>query len=67
MPNPQQPELRRNDKGAATDQDQREVKLSSGAAGGGNAHGTDAGDRGGGEGGGTPPDQQTVDERIAGG
>jgi len=56
MPSPQQPELRRNDKGPATDNDQRQNVLSgSGGPGGENAHGTDKGNKGGGEGGGVPP------------
>ena len=56
MPNPQQPELRRNDKGPATDNDQRQNEIgASGGPGGANAHGTDKGNKGGGEGGGVPP------------
>ncbi|WP_225638981.1 hypothetical protein [Streptomyces solaniscabiei] len=58
MPNPQQPELRRSDKGASTPQDSRELKASQEAGHSGRAHGTDRGDKGGGEGGGTPPAQQ---------
>jgi hypothetical protein len=59
MPNPQQPEIRRNDKGATTPEDSRQLKA--GQAGGGasgHAHGTDKGAKGGGEGGGVPPAQQ---------
>ncbi len=59
MPNPQQPELRRNAKGPATDHDQRANQIgASGGPGGGNAHGTDKGNKGGGEGGGVPPGNQ---------
>ncbi|WP_028813373.1 hypothetical protein [Streptomyces flavidovirens] len=62
MPNPQQPEQRRSDKGGATPQDSAELKASqsgqSGTRGSKQAHGTDKGNKGGGEGGGTPPDQQ---------
>jgi hypothetical protein len=64
VPNPQQPELRRNDKGPATDQEQRKVQLSTTTSEGGRPHGTDRGAKGGGEGGGTPPAQQGTDERI---
>jgi hypothetical protein len=65
VPNPQQPELRRSDKGSATDQDQRENQVGTGR-GGGHPQGTDKGSRGGGKGGGVPPSQQNVDERISG-
>lgn len=58
MSNPQQPELRRSDKGAATPQDSQARKAAQPAEGGGRAHGTDRGDKGGGKGGGTPPEQQ---------
>ncbi|GAA2283114.1 hypothetical protein GCM10010145_64940 [Streptomyces ruber] len=59
MSNPQQPELRRSDKGAGTPQDSRSRKAAQGAQeGGGHAHGTDRGNKGGGRGGGTPPEQQ---------
>ncbi|MEU3662519.1 hypothetical protein ACWDTR_28930 [Streptomyces sp. NPDC003470] len=59
MSNPQQPELRRSDKGAATSEDSQARKAAQPARGsGGRAHGTDRGDKGGGEGGGTPPEQQ---------
>ena len=64
MPNPQQPELRRSDKGPATDQDQRRAAVE--MAGSDKAQGSDKGASGGGEGGGVPPDQQTTDERVAG-
>jgi hypothetical protein len=56
VPNPQQPELRRNAKGAATDQDQRQTQV---GAAGHPAH-TDQRKEGV-----VPPDQQTVDERIS--
>lgn len=59
MPNPQQPELRRNDKGAAIPEDSRRTKAAEGDGGaGGHPHGTDKGAKGGGEGGGVPPAQQ---------
>ncbi|WP_328483978.1 hypothetical protein OHS71_38665 [Streptomyces sp. NBC_00377] len=58
MSNPQQPELRRSDKGASTPQDSRELKASQDSGGETCAHGTDRGDKGGGEGGGTPPSQR---------
>ncbi|MGW7265180.1 hypothetical protein [Streptomyces sp. NPDC054842] len=58
MPDPQQPELRRSDKGGATPEDSQSLKASQPSKGGGRAKGTDRGDKGGGEGGGTPPDQQ---------
>ncbi|MDN3293964.1 hypothetical protein QWM81_07870 [Streptomyces ficellus] len=58
MSNPQQPELRRSDKGAGTPQDSQARKAAQRTEGGGHAHGTDRGDKGGGKGGGTPPEQQ---------
>ncbi|MFH8291977.1 hypothetical protein [Streptomyces sp. NPDC018059] len=58
MSNPQQPELRRSDKGAGTPQDSQARKAAQPAKGGGHPHGTDRGDKGGGKGGGTPPEQQ---------
>lgn len=58
MSNPQQPEMRRSDKGAGTPQDSRELKASQDSQHGAPAHGTDRGDKGGGEGGGTPPAQR---------
>ncbi|MEU0060600.1 hypothetical protein [Streptomyces sp. NPDC006334] len=59
MPNPQQPEIRRDDKGAATPEDSRRLKASqAGGGASGHPHGTDKGDKGGGEGGGVPPAQQ---------
>ncbi|MFI0240236.1 hypothetical protein [Streptomyces sp. NPDC016845] len=61
MSNPQQPELRRSDKGAGTPQDSeaRKAAQPTGVNGGrGHAHGTDRGGKGGGKGGGTPPEQQ---------
>ncbi|MFI8303869.1 hypothetical protein ACIF80_10495 [Streptomyces sp. NPDC085927] len=58
MSNPQQPEMRRSDKGASTPQDSRELKASQESQHGTPAHGTDRGDKGGGEGGGTPPAQR---------
>ncbi|MDH6223830.1 hypothetical protein [Streptomyces sp. MJP52] len=59
MSNPQQPEIRRSDKGAGTPQDSQSRKAAQpGQEGGGHAHGTDRGNKGGGKGGGTPPEQQ---------
>ncbi|MFC8582996.1 hypothetical protein ACFUGD_00165 [Streptomyces sp. NPDC057217] len=58
MPNPQQPELRRSDKGAGTPEDSQARKAAEADGNGGRAHGTDRGDKGGGKGGGTPPEQQ---------
>ncbi|MGK5627861.1 hypothetical protein [Streptomyces sp. URMC 123] len=58
MSNPQQPELRRSDKGASTPQDSQARKAAEPTKGHGRAHGTDRGDKGGGRGGGTPPEQQ---------
>ncbi|MEV7075770.1 hypothetical protein [Streptomyces sp. NPDC093990] len=58
MSNPQQPELRRSDKGAGTPQDSQSRKAAQAAHEGGHAHGTDRGDKGGGRGGGTPPEQK---------
>ncbi|MFH8469960.1 hypothetical protein [Streptomyces sp. NPDC017991] len=59
MSNPQQPEVRRSDKGAATPQDSQARKAAQRTRGnGGHAQGTDRGEKGGGEGGGTPPEQQ---------
>lgn len=55
MTNPQQPELRRSDKGSAT---QAGEQLRTGSAGEGQPHGTDKGNKGGGKGGGVPPEQQ---------
>ena len=53
MSNPQQPELRRSEKGAATPQDSEARKASQpGRGAGGRAHGTDRGNKGGGRGGG---------------
>ncbi|HLZ38572.1 MAG TPA: hypothetical protein VKP64_12625 [Mycobacteriales bacterium] len=57
MPNPQQPEQRRSEKGA-TVQDSAETKAQASGTGGGHAHGTDKGNKGGGEGGGVPPAQR---------
>lgn len=59
MSNPQQPEQRRSGKGAATPQNVAELKARQAQARGGEAHGTDKGDKGGGEGGGVPPDQRS--------
>jgi hypothetical protein len=56
VPNPQQPELRRNAKGAATDQEQRQNAV--GAAG----HPAHTDDRSTGP---VPEDQKTVDQRIS--
>lgn len=58
MSNPQQPELRRSDKGAGTPQDSQARKAAEPTVNGGRAHGTDRGKKGGGRGGGTPPEQQ---------
>ncbi|CAL9287910.1 hypothetical protein [Streptomyces sp. R02] len=59
MSNPQQPELRRSEKGGATPQDSGARKASQpGRGAGGHAHGTDRGGKGGGRGGGKPPEQQ---------
>ncbi|MEV7673190.1 hypothetical protein [Streptomyces sp. NPDC088752] len=58
MPNPQQPELRRSDKGAGTPEDSQARKAAEDGGSGGRAHGTDRGDKGGGKGGDTPPEQQ---------
>ncbi|MEU6388052.1 hypothetical protein [Streptomyces sp. NPDC046939] len=59
MSNPQQPELRRSDKGGATPQDSEARKAAQPTGvNGGHAHGTDRGGKGGGKGGGTPPEQQ---------
>jgi hypothetical protein len=56
--NPQQPEIRRNEKGA-TDQDSHKIAAEVEGTGGGHAHGTDKGNKGGGKGGGVPPEQQS--------
>ncbi|GGQ02289.1 hypothetical protein [Streptomyces roseolilacinus] len=58
MPNPQQPELRRSDKGGGTPEDSQARKAAEPTGAGGRAHGTDRGNKGGGKGGGTPPEQQ---------
>jgi hypothetical protein len=55
MTHPQQPELHRSNKGETT-QDGRQLRT--GGPEGGQAHGTDKGDKGGGRGGGVPPEQQ---------
>ena len=55
MANPQQPELRRGDKGPTTED---AAKLRAGKPSAGPPHGTDKGNKGGGEGGGVPPDQR---------
>lgn len=61
MSSPQQPEQRRSDKGATT-QDAAEAKAGMdrriGPGGSERPHSTDKGRRGGGEGGGVPPDQE---------
>ncbi|MEV6752985.1 hypothetical protein [Streptomyces sp. NPDC051214] len=60
MSNPQQPEVRRSGKGAATPQESGEKRASqprTAQGKGGEAHGTDRGAKGGGKGGGTPPEQ----------
>ena len=58
MTNPQQPEIRRSEKGA-TDQDSRKAAVEAEDTGGGHPHGTDKGNKGGGRGGGVPPEQQS--------
>ncbi|MFF4166757.1 hypothetical protein [Streptomyces sp. NPDC001741] len=61
MSNPQQPEQRRSDKGAATPQGSAELKAEERKTpgGAGRAHGTDKdGAKGGGRSGDTPPEQQ---------
>jgi hypothetical protein len=56
MPNPQQPELRRNKLNPA---DQDSAKLHAGEKPrAGHPHGTDKGRKGGGRGGGVPPEQR---------
>jgi hypothetical protein len=58
--NPQQPEQRRSQKGGATPQSIAELKArQTQEKGGGHAHGTDKGNKGGGKGGGVPPDEQS--------
>lgn len=58
MSNPQQPEQRRSAKGGSTPQRSGKLKARESQGKGGQAHGTDKGDKGGGEGGGVPPDQR---------
>jgi hypothetical protein len=58
MPNPQQPEMRRSEQTAVTEEAVPEATDPKQTGGKGHAHGTDKGDKGGGEGGGVPPDQQ---------
>ncbi|MEV0253905.1 hypothetical protein AB0H82_06450 [Streptomyces sp. NPDC050732] len=61
MSNPQQPDQRRSDKGAATPQDSAELKArqpGTSRRAGAHAHGTDKGGKGGGRGGGTPPEER---------
>jgi hypothetical protein len=58
MPNPQQPELRRSEKGS-TVQDSAETRNTVARTDSGRPHGQDKGDKGGGKGGGVPPDQQS--------
>ena len=55
---PQQPEIRRNEKGA-TDQDSRKAAAEVQDVDGGHPHGTDKGNKGGGRRGGVPPEQQS--------
>ncbi|MFC4909699.1 hypothetical protein [Actinomadura gamaensis] len=55
MPNPQQPEIRRSERTAVTEDPPADPKN---PVTKGHEHGTDKGDRGGGKGGGVPPDQQ---------
>ncbi|WP_130492674.1 hypothetical protein [Motilibacter rhizosphaerae] len=56
---PQQPELGRNRKGGTSDKAEKIRNSSPSASQGGQAHGTDKGNKGGGEGGSVPPDQQS--------
>ncbi|MEU9102204.1 hypothetical protein [Streptomyces hundungensis] len=58
MSNPQQPEVRRSDKGAGTPQDSQARKAAQPGKSGGHAHGTDRGAKGGGKGGGVPEEQR---------
>ncbi|GII03043.1 hypothetical protein [Planobispora takensis] len=60
MPEPQQPELRRSERGGTSDKDNTGISQSRSSKGrsAGRPHGTDKGHRGGGKGGGVPPDQQ---------
>ncbi|GAA3443768.1 hypothetical protein [Planomonospora venezuelensis] len=59
MPEPQQPELRRSQRGGTSDKDNPVIPQSrSGKKSSGRSHGTDKGNRGGGKGGGVPPGQQ---------
>ncbi|MGW0395017.1 hypothetical protein ACWDYJ_29905 [Streptomyces sp. NPDC003042] len=61
MSKPQDPALRRSDKGGATPQDSQSLKAANTGKKppeGKRAHGTDKGAKGGGKGGGTPPEQQ---------
>jgi hypothetical protein len=58
MTNPQQPELRRSEKGETVEQSQQ-FRIGRDAGQGNRPHGTDKGGKGGGEGGGVPPDQQS--------
>ncbi|TDD81898.1 hypothetical protein [Actinomadura rubrisoli] len=56
MPNPQQPEMRRSERTAVTEEPPPEATDPKSAKG--KAHGTDKGAKGGGKGGGTPPEQK---------
>ncbi|HEU4674642.1 MAG TPA: hypothetical protein VFS29_01530 [Motilibacteraceae bacterium] len=59
MANPQQPELRRNERGSTTEDGNDVQAAGQQQSHGGKPHGTDAGSKGGGRGGGTPPEQQS--------
>jgi hypothetical protein len=58
MPNPQQPEMRRSQRTAVTDEPAPEATDPKMTRRNGHAHGTDKGSKGGGKGGGTPPGQR---------
>jgi hypothetical protein len=59
MANPQQPELRRSEKGATVEDAAGENSAGPLPGSGTHPHGTDKGNKGGGAGGGVPPDQQS--------
>ncbi|MEU6034588.1 MULTISPECIES: hypothetical protein [Actinomadura] len=58
MPNPQQPEIRRSERTAVTEEPAPEATDPKATRSKGRPHGTDKGAKGGGKGGGVPPDQQ---------
>ncbi|MEU5995647.1 hypothetical protein ABZ806_42295 [Spirillospora sp. NPDC047418] len=58
MPNPQQPEMRRSERTAVTEEPPAEATDPKMTRAKGHAHGTDRGKKGGGKGGGTPPGQR---------